>query len=121
MKNTLKKAKYYLYRNLHSKTFSLQFKGLVIERPLFVIMEKVEFKVSVKGRQRVLEEKRKNVHAKVIAENYSIVEYIDVKDKKEIYYNPYLTPNFIDKETGKPIYFANKVYCVDGSKIFIDN
>jgi len=51
------KAKNYLYRNLHTKTFSLKHKGVVIEHPKTIIMSFVDFKVSQTGRNKVLKEK----------------------------------------------------------------
>lgn len=115
----MNKAKFYLYRNLHSKTFSIQHKGLVIARPLDVVMHDVSFSISEKGRQRVLFEKQKNVHAKVVAKSYEIIDSIDEKDLVEIYYNPYKTPFFINTQTNEPIHYVDKVYAKNGNKIYI--
>ena len=111
-------AKYYLYRNLHTGTFSLKHKGIVIKHPKVCLMREVEFKVSEKGRQRVLKEKRKNVHATVAAEYYSVgyIEY-NLDDYEELYYNPYTTDKFIDTK-GRPVYRAEEALCAN-NKIYI--
>jgi len=103
-------AKYYMYRNLHTNTFSIKYKGLVIEHPTIVIMKDVKFKVSENGRQNVLKEKRKNVHATVVANEYKIVDDINITKLTEVYYNPYTTPTFIIKDTNEPIYKVDIVY-----------
>lgn len=59
-----------VYFNLHKKLFSIQQKihgrWKVIEHTSSLQMENVTFKVYEAGRQRVLKQKRKNVHAYVI-------------------------------------------------------
>ncbi len=111
-------AKYYLYRNLHTGTFSLKHRGRVIKHPTTCLMSVVEFRVSEAGRKRVLKEKRKNVHATVAAQSYDdkYTEY-NLDDYEEIYYNPYKTDKFIDPE-GCPVYKAQEVLCTN-NKIYI--
>jgi hypothetical protein len=114
-------AKYYTYRNLHNDSFSIKHRGLVIHRPTKVLLVNVEFKVSEKGRQRVLSEKRKNVHALLTSEIFELLDdtkmdYLDYNI--EIYYNPYKTKNFIVKETGQIIKYVQKALCIN-NKIFI--
>lgn len=112
-------ALFYLYRNLNTGTFSLQYKGKVIEHPESIVMHNVTFKVSEKGRQRVLARKVKNVHARCGATR---IEPIKVRPQhselKEIYYCPYQTPQFIVKETGEPIFEADCVVGMD-NKVFL--
>jgi len=59
------------------------------------------FQVNAKGRQKVLDEQRKNVHA-------GIKGYIDndqqVPSGVEVTYNPYKYDSFVDKATELPIY-----------------
>lgn len=110
---------YYLYRNLRTKTFSLKHGGKVIRHPSEILLKEVRFKVSEKGRQRVLKEKRKNVHATVQAKE--IVESsMKLYISEEVYYDPYKTKTFINKRTKEPIYEAelvlasnNKIYIVE--------
>ena len=62
------------------------------------------FHVIESGRQKVLKEKKKNVHAYVIGylENFTY-EALD----KVVYYNPYKVSQFVAE--GTPIYDANRV------------
>jgi len=103
-------AKYYVYRNLHKKCASVKFKGLVIERPNSLIAFSVEFKVSQKGRERVLKEKRKNVHAYVACAVYTTDDKHPATDATvEIRYNPYEGDSFIRMDTKEPVLFAKWV------------
>ena len=63
--------KVFVYFNLHRKLFSVKAlegpdKGKVIGHTTYLWLKDVTFKVSEAGRQRVLREKRKNVHAGVV-------------------------------------------------------
>jgi hypothetical protein len=70
----------------------------------------VVFKVHEKGRQRVLRERQKNVHAYLLCHDITILENLPENDfYQEIYYNPYTTDSFIIKDTGKPIYEVGEV------------
>lgn len=73
-----------IYRNLNRKGlwFSVRDKesGLVVHRINLkdgdaLVLKNVKFKVSEAGRQRVLREKRKNVHALIKAEVQSVPKY----------------------------------------------
>jgi len=116
-------AKYYTYRNLHNDSFSIKNRGLVIQRPKKVLLINVEFKVSQKGRERVIREKRKNVHAVLVSEDYKLLDetindYLDYNI--EIYYNPYKTKTFIVKNTGEEIKHIQKALCIN-NRIFVKN
>ena len=114
----MKKAKYYIYRNLHTGTFSVKYKGIVIDRPTNILANNCEFIVNEKGRQRVLNEKRKNVHAMVACSDYVVPSREPNKiAEDEVYYNPYTTDSFIFKDTKETINYAthawlfkNKIY-----------
>lgn len=61
----------FVYFNLHNgrwsiKALSGRFKGCVIAHAREVMLRDVTYKVSEAGRQRVLQEQRKNVHAGVV-------------------------------------------------------
>ncbi len=114
-------ASYYIYRNLHTGGFSIKHRGLVIDRNNFFIAKKVIFKVGELGRQRVLKEKRKNVHAYTVAENYVSAKKKDLKslDKlKIITYNPY-TANYFSCD-GSKIVSAESVLFYNGKCYLID-
>ena len=60
----------------------------------------VQFKVSEAGRQRVLREKRKNVHAVVrgtLVPSHLFAE--PAEDMRAATYNPYKYDSFVDRET----------------------
>ena len=94
-----------VYRNLKHglralPLYSIRYKGKVICRSRRVLLSNVTFKVSEAGRQRVIKEGRKNVHAFVVG--YLVgtegVYGIDKNTKKDlpvkVTYNPYLSPAF---------------------------
>jgi hypothetical protein len=63
--------KVFVYFNLHKKCFSVKAlegvnKGKVVQHTDNIVLLLPKFKVSEAGRQRVLREKRKNVHAGVV-------------------------------------------------------
>lgn len=112
------KAKYYLYRNLHTNTFSVQHKQKVIDHPVSCIMFDVKFKVSQKGRNKVLKTRQKNVHAKISGTSYSTIpSKQDLRDHIEVFYNPYYTEFFCDA-SGSEILSAEYAICID-NRIFI--
>jgi len=99
--------KVFVYFNLHKKKWSIramegEFKGKVIAHKDYVFLYDAHPKVSEAGRQRVLKEQCKNVHAGVIG------EWLDSKEdrpsvwsiREKVYYNPYETDCFIYKASG---------------------
>lgn len=52
-----------VYRNLHKKCYSIRQKGRVLYHANSVVMRDCEFRVQQGGRRRVLQERKKNVHA----------------------------------------------------------
>jgi hypothetical protein len=84
-----------------------------------------EFKVSEAGRQRVLKEQRKNVHAGVVGNVVAIDITIDDLDNPlneltQLTYNPYKYNSFVIKETEQPVKFAETVYLVN-KRIYAKN
>lgn len=102
-----------VYFNLHKRLFSVQEKTekgwRVVRHTDELLLKNVEFKVYEAGRQRVLKEKRKNVHAYVIGEetDYRPVEGI-WHDVFPVFYDPYRHSTFIDG-IKKPIYSADYI------------
>lgn len=105
-------AKYYIYRNLRTGGFSVKFRGIVIDHSDSLIATNVEFRVSEPGRQRVITERRKNVHAYAAAESYRKVQKVKVDKLPKITYNPYLDKQF--KIGSQEINTANKVVFKEG-------
>lgn len=97
------KAKYYIYRNLRQDCFSIKYKGVVVGRATNIIAINPSFQVSEAGRQRVVSERRKNVHAYVVCDDYLLnPEHYEVVNKGEVTYNPYKNDSF--QCDGQPIF-----------------
>tara|TARA_B100000780_G_scaffold279019_1_gene254999 strand:+ start:3596 stop:3997 length:402 start_codon:yes stop_codon:yes gene_type:complete len=56
----------FVYFNLHKKCFSIRHNGFVVAHATTVVVDEATTKVSETGRQRVLKERVKNVHAGVV-------------------------------------------------------
>ena len=116
----------FVYFNLHRKCFSIKAlegdrKGRVVAHSTTVLLEGCKFKVSEAGRQRVLREKRKNVHAGVSGtwinadRVESCYEFLSMVGR-QVTYNPYKYSSFIIKATEQSVDKADVV----GMKVFAD-
>ena len=109
-----------VYFNLHKRLFSVralegEHKGRVVDHLPECAIRGAKFVVSEAGRQRVLREQKKNVHAYVRGE---LVEdsgdYIKTMAKlandagtlRALKYNPYMYNSFVEESTEEPIYEA---------------
>ena len=109
-----------VYFNLHKKTFSIKAleganKGRVIIYSDDVVVENAEFKVSQAGRQRVLQEKRKNVHAYVIGDLKSTALNATAQAcivGEKITYNPYLCDTFVTVANKTAVHNAKEVFMI---------
>ncbi len=120
------KAKYYIYRNLTQNTFSVKYKGRVIAHHDHIVAHGVQFRVNELGRQRVINEKKKYVHAYVVCDSYettinSFEARITSEDDSmlEVSYNPFKNKSFmLDEKEIKNISAClltnNKVYVYEG-------
>lgn len=120
MYSSLAMTKVRIYRNLHKKLYSVQEKvngrWKVVEHTNDINLVNVTFKVSEAGRQRVIKEKRKNVHAAMIGERFPFVPNSPVY-RDEVTYNPYKSPHFMVKSQDKPLDKAKYVQIVNGKVI----
>jgi mannose/cellobiose epimerase-like protein (N-acyl-D-glucosamine 2-epimerase family) len=120
--NSLTEKKVRCYFNLHKNLFSIQLQiedvvngkkrksWKVVAHTNCVLLKNVEFRVYESGRQRVIKEKRKNVHAYVYGtwtnKVPGILETI-------VSYNPYKQGNFYYKDTEYPCFIADSaVLCL---------
>lgn len=73
-----------------------------------VALRNVKFKVSESGRQRVLREKRKNVHAVVEGEldDYRFIHLVEDQEHVRVSYNPYFGSCFFRTDDTTPVRFA---------------
>ncbi len=103
----------YVYFNLHRKCFSIKAleganKGRVVAHSDKVLVFDATFKVSEAGRQRVLRERKKNVHAGVVGhwigsiDDELTIERI-VYNGTPITYNPYKYNTFVHLYGEHPI------------------
>ena len=110
----------FVYFNLHKKCFSIKAlegdrKGKVVAHSETVLLESCKFKVSESGRQRVLREKKKNVHAGVtgvwinaddrIESHFNFLTMVG----RQVTYNPYKYASFVVKATEQSIDKADVV------------
>ena len=103
-------TKVFAYRNLHRQCWSVKalegpLKGRVIYHANDLTLGWCDFKVSQAGRQRVLREQKKNVHAGVVGYLTDCGEIatdgidLDVP----ITYNPYKYDSFVDARCEVPV------------------
>lgn len=109
------------YRNLHTSNFSLRNakSKLVVARGNSFVLVNVVPKISEKSRQRVIQQKQRNVHAMLVGD-YVGTDSIDISNLDEIYYNPYHYDSFINKRTGEKISSVEKVYFLDNRVYIIE-
>ncbi len=114
-----------VYYNLHKKTFSIQYKGLVIAHADYVKLNNVEFRVRQGGMEKVRAEMSKNVHAFVIGDLVDFIPYpsTDIPSatsSKSITYDPYKYDTFVYRDTEEPVTSAREVEMINqpGGKIF---
>ena len=100
--------KYRLYRNLHKGCFSVQeyIKGkgyrVVDHIEDGFVMTNCTFKVYESGRQKVLRDVQKNVHAYVQFDSYTKSDSAR-KTQEQPYYNPYKVSSFVSSITQEPL------------------
>jgi hypothetical protein len=116
-----------VYYNLHKHTFSVRYEGKVVMHADFVKLGDVEFRVRQGGKEKVRDEKSKNVHAFVIGTLLEYCEYPcfgipEPPSEFVVTYDPYKYDSFVNKFTKEPVYFANEVDMINSKdKIFIVN
>ena len=96
-----------VYFNLHKKLFSVVAlegpnKGRVIDHVDSLELERCSFRVQSAGRERVIRENRKNVHAYISGIICSSGH--TVKMDGEATYNPYRYSTFVNKQNESPIF-----------------
>ena len=102
--------KVFVYYNLHKDCWSVKAlegkrAGCVVAHRTKLRLRDATFKVSEAGRQRVLAEKRKNVHAGVVGQWEPYTQDYDTA----VSYNPYKYEHFYKKSNDEAVYAANAV------------
>jgi hypothetical protein len=122
---TMLGTKVFVYFNLHRKCLSIKAlsgpnKGRVIAHASSVILADALFKVSEAGRMRVIQEKRKNVHAGIVGTVQSMDNMADYVKwaylGNPVKYNPYKFESFVLSKGEQPVYTAAlvSVASIDG-------
>ena len=106
--------KVFVYKNLHRDCWSIKQGGLVKAHATELYLWDCAFQVNKKGRERVLAEKRKNVHAYIIGYlsdwvmgSWDAINPPDIQER--VSYNPYLHETFVRTETKAPCFTALNV------------
>lgn len=101
-----------VYRNLQKGGYSIRSRetetyGIVIDHREDIVLQDVEFVVNESGRQKVLENSVKNVHA---VTRGTIAEDMEIDSEAvEVTYNPYEYDSFVSAEDERAIASANLV------------
>jgi hypothetical protein len=118
------------YYNLHKNCLSYRARGGKVAHAQSMILNDVRFAVQPAGRERVIRERRKNVHAFVRgtlayvnkdvyggADDYTRAN-MERQGYRRITYNPYSFASFVMADTGKPIKSATQVVII-GKDIYL--
>lgn len=119
-------AKTYVYFNLHKHVWSVMLRGLVKRHATFVVVKNADFVVRAAGHRKVLEQKRKNVHAFVRGEDVSdlwsesgVLNYEEYAGHgTQLSYNPYRGAHFYRKDTGEVVESATLVVLRDDKTVW---
>lgn len=116
------------YFNLHKKCLSVRAmegknRGQIIAHVDDIALTStdkfpVKFAVQEAGRQRVLQEQQKNVHAFVRGAWYG--DCITMKDPKVVTYNPYKYDSFVLKEDPSHKVFKARKVLIQGKNIYAE-
>ena len=104
--------KVYVYKNLHKDCWSVKQDGLVKMHTTELLMHNCSFRVSAKGRERVIKEKRKNVHAGVSGwiEAFGPTDWDDSHPHaKSVTYNPYKYESFVYRDDEEACFWSSSV------------
>lgn len=114
--------KVFVYFNLHRRCFSIKAlegkdKGRVVAHSNSLLLHDVTFKVSEAGRQRVIREQCKNVHAGVVGQWHDAEQLAVVGQGRAVTYNPYVYDSFVYRDDKAPVKQAQTVAMVVTDRI----
>ena len=99
MKNELKNIdttkRVYVYFNLHKKFWSVRQSGMVVAHCKHIMLKDCRFLVSQAGREKVIREKKKNVHAGVSGYVVDSIPEYKIYSQHKLTYNPYRYKGFV--------------------------
>jgi hypothetical protein len=101
-----------VFKNSKHGCYNIMQNGKIKASAKQIWLKDVEFLVRESGRQRMLRERRKNIHAYVVGELLDFVHPEDAKtlarlEGRNATYNPYRFSSFVDRETEAPLKTAN--------------
>jgi len=106
----------YCYKNLHKDKWSIRQAGKVVGHTSMLILSDAKLMVGKKGRERVLREKQKNVHAGI--SGFICEPSVVARRLFEITYNPYKYASFIRADNGEPVFYFALVLLSACGKVF---
>ena len=118
--NNLIGRKVFVYYNLHKHKWSIRCEKtkLVIGHTDTIVMVNCTFKVSLKGKQRVIKEQRKNVHAGIQGTILGFYNIPELSEFLEVTYNPYKYDSFVYKNSENSIYSTDNIVYMDNKKVY---
>ena len=111
-----------VYYNLHKHVFSVVSRqspnyGKVIEHTPYIVLYNVIPKVGEKGRLRVIAEQRKNVHARLFADNFKLPDKACIEEYEGVYrevtYDPYKYSTFVYKDNLEEFTGCKEIVCIE--------
>lgn len=114
-----------VYRNLHKSCWSVRNRstGRVEAHADSIMVHDCTFRVGKAGRERVIREGRKNVHAGVYGTVDGELEAAGFRKTSgwaRVTYNPYRNETFVD-EKGNPVFSASCVALLSDGKVYAKN
>ena len=110
----------FVFYNLHTHRWSVRHKGLVIGHAEALRLDNVTLKVSEAGRQRVIREQRKNVHAGITG-TLSAIGVELPEGGNAVTYNPYKYRSFVMADSGAPVHTADVAWMVNRKVVVAGN
>ena len=96
------KKRVQVYYNLHKKCWSVRQSGRVVKHTDNVMLRDVRFLVGKSGREKVLREQRKNVHAYASGYVCQVEDLPRIPERTALVtYNPYKNETFVYADNGK--------------------
>ena len=121
-----------VYRNLHKNCWSVRDNttGRVLRHVDEIHLLDADLVVRPAGREKVLREKRKNVHAFAkgdvtawiprLPEGWHLnKDEYEAYDTTQIIYNPYLYDSFVYVDSKEPIFRAERIYLTKKGEVYV--
>lgn len=101
-----------VFKNWKHGCYSIMQNGIVRASARQVRLTDVEFRVRESGRQRMVREQRRNIHAFAVGRLCDYVHPSETRALEDlggrgVFYNPYQFDSFVDRETEAPVTAAS--------------